>query len=370
MGDISLYIELLFDIIALIIGSRLIYLADDNPPKKTWGIFTVIIAAVFLYENLRIGGYINLLQSQRESINLLSFDRMIKSYIVAHIFSLIPITSLKPGWLNKEKIFFYSLPLIIICCISLSYIVFNGRITEVYTFTEILANIHKQDIIVRLALFLCSILTPIFLFGIPFYYKRMKKTRVYNIYMKLYITYAILLMVIYSIYTIIEPLFLYDIYGFLFIFFPIFISILYMKNENPFSKYSLKTNAGKGTTDNESEKAFEAYNTYIQMTNLMNNKSPFTNPDYSYADMKNELKISKQGLQMAFNYAGFTNFKEFIRFQRIQYFKKHASLPPKLPLEELMLKSGFTSTKDFTHYFVEQESITPEEYIERVSLDQ
>jgi len=68
------------------------------------------------------------------------------------------------------------------------------------------------------------------------------------------------------------------------------------------------------------------------------------------------------------NYSdGFSGFRDYTNFHRLQYFKEQARLQKNLTVKELMFLSGFTSRSSFYRYFASVEKMSPSEYMEMLN---
>lgn len=160
MGILYLSIELVFDLIACVLGIILVCSAKDNYPKLYWGIIATCIGAVFIWENV---GWLTIVTDTPEYrfTDLLDIEKMLKWYMLASIVALFPTASLLPGYLSPFKILSFLLPAILLTTIGLCYLGFNGNMTPLLTFSDIFVNYQCTDVILRVALFVCSIVTPV-----------------------------------------------------------------------------------------------------------------------------------------------------------------------------------------------------------------
>ena len=98
----------------------------------------------------------------------------------------------------------------------------------------------------------------------------------------------------------------------------------------------------------------------------MKEQKPFINPEYSLSDLLGEMNTNEHRLTNVLRYNGFSGFREYINFIRLQYFKEQAALHKDSTVKELMFKSGFTSRSSFYRYFSSIEKMSPTEYIEKL----
>lgn len=94
-----------------------------------------------------------------------------------------------------------------------------------------------------------------------------------------------------------------------------------------------------------------------------------TNPQYALQDLLNDLNTNENRLDKALHYDGFSGFRDFINFHRLQYFKEQARLQKDLSVKELMFMSGFTSRSSFYRYFANVEKMSPGEYMDMLHAE-
>lgn len=100
----------------------------------------------------------------------------------------------------------------------------------------------------------------------------------------------------------------------------------------------------------------------------MKHSKPFTNPQYSLQEFLNDLNTNENRLNKALHYDGFSGFRDYINFYRLQYFKEQAQLKRELTVKELMFLSGFTSRSSFT-VICECGKMSPSEYMEMLNRE-
>jgi len=80
------------------------------------------------------------------------------------------------------------------------------------------------------------------------------------------------------------------------------------------------------------------------------------------------LGIKEQVIIQAIKSAGFTGFKEYLNYQRLEHFKVLASNNSHISIKELMFACGFSSRSTFYRVFSEQYGITPIKYINSLNI--
>lgn len=64
---------------------------------------------------------------------------------------------------------------------------------------------------------------------------------------------------------------------------------------------------------------------------------------------------------------GFSGFKEFLNYLRVEHFKKLAAKSPSSSVITLMYQCGYTSRTTFYRQFAEFEQMSPKEYIKNIA---
>lgn len=367
---IMLLIDISMNLIGIVLGILLIRQAKDNRLKMIWGVMVAICSINMLADNI---GWIYRYTVQvklDERVSLLIFSRMLKWFFFAHILSLFPIASLRPGWLTPLRTLIFSLPLIFCSLICLCYIWFNGYITPVYTLTDIFKNIGHLDIQIRSACFILSVVFPGIYFLIPFMGKWITLKRRLTLAMYLYIAGTFTTMLLYILFVIGTTDTIFTIYGFIVTFLPNVFSALYLFSENPLSSPRESSDISPND-ENQYQEATIApaiYRLHLKMTGLMRAQTPFTNPEYNLETLSRDLEAPQYLLTKAIQYSGFSGFNEYINHQRLEYFKKLALKLPQASIKELMFSSGFTSRSSFYRRFAEKEKMSPTEYLGKIRI--
>jgi len=164
----------------------------------------------------------------------------------------------------------------------------------------------------------------------------------------------------------------FNVFGYIVILPVLFLNILYLRNENPLSLppqpvEELEMKEIEAIREIEvSPVVLELSN---QMQSLMKHNKSFTNPQYSLQEFLNDLNTNENRLNKALHYDGFSGFRDYINFHRLQYFKEQARLQKNLTVKELMFLSGFTSRSSFYRYFASVEKMSPSEYMEMLNRE-
>lgn len=366
--------EILLDAIGLVMGSIVLKRSSDNKMQRAWGLLSIALSILLFLDNIEwIYLYVkDLKRLPGQAVLLLdhlSIWHMVRTVIFFQFFSLFPLASLKPGWLTLSRITNFCIPIILITCIACCYEFFNGQYTELDSFSEILKHTNKLDVNLRIILFIVSVITPsvnfVFLFlkrWIPIRRKQNRSTIIYMSCFGLIMSGYIWLMLGTTGMS-------FNLFGYLVIVPMIFLNILYLRNENPLSLpvdpvEQLKLEEAEGVREIEVSISVLELNNQLQA--LIKDQKPFIDPEYSLTDLLMNLDTNEHKLTNVLRYNGFSGFREYINYVRLQYFKEQAAIEKESTVKELMFKSGFTSRSSFYRYFSSIEKMSPTEYIEKL----
>lgn len=364
-----LIMEIILDLVSLVLGAILIIKAQDNRLRMIWGILVIFLALVMLQCNFywlykqRIG-------LVEDKFYLLSVSRMLKWYLAAFIFSLFPIASLRPGWLTTLRLVIFVLPISVIMVIAFCYQWFNGHFTILTGLGDVVANLDKLDVQLRLGIFAVSMASPLTNFIIPFWASWAGPVRRMNKRMYVYCACCILSFLLYILLTLFPTGLIFNLYGYVIEVLPVVFTIMYLRNENPFS-YPVESMGMK--PDEEGEKVPPAispavYKLYEIMRGYMDTEKPFTSAEYTIQELANQLSAKQSLVIKAIQYGGFTGFREYINYLRLEYFKQLATSSPGTSIKTLMFHSGFNSRSSFYRHFAEKEKMSPKEFIEKLPV--
>lgn len=365
MGIIYLSVELTFDLIAFVMGIMLIFRAKDNYQRFYWGIIAAAIGLVMSWEN--IGWLLVVTDTPTYHFtNLLNIEKMLKWYALASVVSLFPIVSLRPGYFNHFRILVLLLPSIIIITIGLCYLCFNGEITPINSLTQIIPNLEKTDVKLRLTIFLITVFTPLLIFTYPIISNKVYRKINNNMY--LFMSFLFLFLGIYILFTLNINEFVFNLFGIVAIVFTILFSVQYLRSENPFSNHI------KMIYDDTIEKE-KSYVKLPQPLPLFSTIETYLQKHHSYTDKNYNIEIlskfldeKESAISEAIKSGGFTGFREYINHHRLEYFKQLAAKEVNKNVKELMFLCGFTARSTFYRNFSEKYGISPSKYIENQSI--
>lgn len=369
----ELIIELTVDLIAVGLGVFLMLSPSENYLRFYWGLIVALIGLTFAWENI---GWISIVRhnSLYEFSDILSIEKMLKWYFLASIVAIFPTASLRPGYLNHNKVTVFLLPTIIVTTIGLSYLCFNGNVTQIDSTKQLFQHIGNADVKLRLVIFLCSVFIPLLYFIYPIVNQGIYRRINHRMY--LFFGFMFLLLFIYIFFTLSINMIFFNAFGIASVVFCIFFSVLYLRYENPFS-IRIETVSEQGSpVEQDSDRKNKQEITpqsisqqyvlpiFHEIEHYLMKHRPYIKSDYTLLKLSQSLGVDKSPISAAVKSRGYTNFKEYINHLRLENFKQLAAHNPEQRIKELMFNSGFTSRTTFYRIFKEQYGISPSEFID------
>lgn len=353
----QLIIELIFDLVAVVLGITLIFKAKDNYQRLYWGLIATLIGIVMLWENI-VWIYVAKMDPGYQYTDILNIEKMLKWYAIASIITLFPLASLRPGYLNHFRVTLFLLPTIIVITIGACYISFNGFITGIESMDQIIPNIKNLDVKLRLGIFSLSLLTPLFFFFYPIINNKSNRRITSGMY--LLIGFMFFQYIIYIFFTLCINEFFFNGLGITAVVFSIFFSVLFLRSENPFTIHIQKDSECVVESVTVAASAlFHEIDRYLKENYL------YTDSNLNMGDLSIFSNQKEYVISAAIRSAGYVGFRDYINFMRLEHFREQAALHPKKSVKELMNSCGFTSRATFYRVFVRQYGISPSEYIEK-----
>lgn len=352
-----LSVELAFDLLACVLGGILICRASDNYPKFYWGIITVCIGAVFTWENI---GWLAIVTDTPEYrfTDLLNIEKMLKWYIMASIIALFPTASLLPGYLTPFKILSFLLPSILLTTVGVCYLVFNGNLTQLSVLSDVFVYLDCTDVVLRVILFICSIVTPMLFCFYPLFHR--KAYRYINGMMRFFIGSMCGFVVIYSLFTLYINEFVFNLFGATAIVFAVFFSVQYLYKENPFS---VRSDKQKQLLFSEVDCSCVFFPLFRQIENYLRTTEAYTHADYNMRELAEALQVKEEQLSPAVKSAGFSSFREYLNDLRLQHFKRLVEEGGDRSIKELIFLSGFNSRSTFYRNFSDKYGMSPTQFV-------
>ncbi len=362
MSTTCLYFETLLDIAAIVLAVLLIARAHDNTMRLWWGILSLAVGAILLGDNIKWIISLHTAYDPADACgDLLVPSRMLRFFVLATCVSLFPFISLRPDYVNRLRLLAFSLPVLAVLLVELCYHLFNGHYTHLDSWDAVAGNLGRTDVRLRLAVFAVSVLLPALYFFFPVLLRHLLPGRHSTPRMKMYIASMLVVLVFYALYTLLDNGFIINAYGIVIISFFNAFSLFFLRYENPLSRRGQSASQASAT-DPEPLAAI----LYGRMTAWLESNHPLVNPDYSLHELARELNAKPSLVGEAIKSGGFTGFREWANYMRIQHFKQAARHHRNRTVKELMHESGFTSRSSFYRLFALYEQATPSEYIEQL----
>lgn len=360
------------------LGIVLIVRGWNNRLRMVWGVMVLLVGLLILNDDIFWLRQPDLGVGTGLRIRLLVLWRILKWFVFAHIFSLFPLASMRPGWLTPLRLIVFSVPLWSVMLIGGCYLCFNGYCTPLHSLSDIAENIDQLNVRVRIGMFIASVVFPFIYLIIPFLGKWITSRRRLSLGMYLYFGTSMILALYYIAYSLFATNLIFQLYGCVTAILPIAFSVLFLRDENPLSiptpvrEPELRQGPQKierlddPGLDRQDEVSPMVYKLYLKMSQWMEAETPFTSPDYTIRNLIEELNTNNSLLIKAIHYGGFTGFREYVNYLRLEHFKRIAVTIPGASIKELMFRCGFTSRSSFYRQFAEQEHISPKEYLDRL----
>lgn len=356
MGILYLSVELFFDLLACALGVVLMCRAGDNYPKFYWGIIATCIGLVFMWENI---GWLIIVSDTPEFrfTDLLNIEKMLKWYLVASVVSLFPTASLLPGYLTPFKILSFLLPPVLLTTVGVCYLAFNGQITPLFAFPDLFTYSSRLDVSLRIVLFVCSVITPVFFCFYPLLHR--KAYRRINGMMYFFIGFMCLFVFIYCLFTLFINEFVFNLFGATAIIFAVFFSVQYLRKENPFSNHVFQTVQPSGDGD-----VSVPFPLFYKIDTFLKSSKAYTSSDYDLRILSEALQVKEAQLSLAVKSAGFSSFREYLNDLRLLHFRQLVEARENKNIKELIFLSGFNSRSTFYRNFSDKYGVSPKQFVE------
>lgn len=281
-------------------------------------------------------------------------------YMSLHIImTLYPISVISPGWFNPKRFFFVFLP---VAVFFIALLIIGEDWTRVYTPMEIWENVHKPDIVVRLAMLF--VMVPYCLIIVVLNYNYRKTSASYN----WILTYFIALFMLCGVHV----LYMLSNDPRLVILLAIFASLFYL-----FSiEFELKDRLTPG--DEEAEDAPEAapkavpepvpadlpaeFGLWTRVGIVMDQEEAWRDPDLSLGELAKRCGTNTTYLVQIIRGETGDTFKTFVNAKRIDYVTRQLREHPGLDIQTAFFNAGYRSRATAWRNFKEIVGVTPTEY--------
>ncbi len=369
---ILLLFEILLDFAG--VATAIIILVNFTREKLTrvWGVLALLLSGLLLVDNIQ--WIYPLLRNATiplyiaQPLDHLSLWHIFRVVIFLQFYSFFPIAFCRPGWLDISKIISLSIPALVISCIAICYHYFGNHYTHLASFGGIIDNIFEKDVVVRGILFIFSIISPCLNFFVLFMLGRGSCKWHENRGMRFFMISFVAIILAYCWLMLGTSPASFHVFGCTVISFVLYMNILHLRGLEPFFPiYPTLIDDIQGRKDSEVSPVIIELSDMLK--SLMKNKAPFTNPNYSLQDLLNDLNTNENRLNKALHYIGYSGFRDYINYERVQYFKQAAFTAQDKTVKELLYESGFTSRSSFYRHFSNIEKISPMQYIENIKTN-
>lgn len=360
MSILYLSIELLLDVLAFLLGVAVVIKADDNNQRFYWGIIAMCVASLMIWEN--VGWLMDVTDAPEYLFSeVLNLEKMSKYFVAASLIALFPIASMRPGYLNNKRLSFFLIPPTVVTTMIISFYLFNGETTKLYSIKDILTNIGQRDVMFRLFVFIVSIFSPMISLFIPFIFHN--DNRRPNRNMLIFGSFLIMFVLIFVCFTLAINEWGFNMFGIAAITFVTTFSYMFLNRENPFSDYI----SDSCNINEEKEKTCVRGNDdmVLSIEHFFDCEHDYKDSKFSLNDLALSLNFNEREISRSLREAGFTGFHEYLNHKKLDRFRLLAYDNPDMTVKELMYSCGFTSRSTFYRLYGDAYDETPTEFIER-----
>ena len=109
---------------------------------------------------------------------------------------------------------------------------------------------------------------------------------------------------------------------------------------------------------------------FLTIETYLQEQHPYTDQRYNIELLPKALNKQEHDISAAIKSRGFTGFREYINYLRLEYFRQLAAENPKSNVKELMFACGFTSRATFYRNFSEKYGVSPSKFIDSQRVKQ
>ncbi len=357
-----LLIDSFFDLLMTVGGITLIAMSRGNRMRLLFGILALAVGLTFMDDNIEL-----LLSPDLSPVthgysyaDILVPGRMMEWILPATACSLFPLISLRPGFLSPLRLVLFSLPIGATMLTQWCYDLFNGTITRLHSLSDVVANIGEMDVKVRLFVFAMGVIVPSIYFFFPFLWRFASVKRKTTPLMWAFIAGMFVILIYYAAFMLVPSKFLFATFNVVVEIFFIVFMVLFIRRDDPLS---FRESQGKYIVPHQPS---PEESLYADMEAWLERNHPFTDPQYSITNLAASLNARSSHVNEAVKAGGFSGFREYMNYLRVEYFKGLARSERTKSIKELMHESGFTSRSSFYRLFAEYENMTPSDYIDSI----
>ncbi len=151
----------------------------------------------------------------------------------------------------------------------------------------------------------------------------------------------------------------------------IYLSMLILYYHNALSKIdniieTTKIMSSQQTDTDTKENSTPMQKLYEKIIVFVEEKKPFTDPEFSIQTLALKLKSNPTYVSRALNHEGGKSFTEFVQEYRIEMVKKEIESRNGRTLEEIYKRAGFKQQTTFNRRFKDITGSTPSEYFQKI----
>lgn len=291
-------------------------------------------------------------------------------YLSMHILmTLYPITVVRPDWLTPRRYFFLFLPTAVF---AIAFICFTGHWTQLFTYEQLIENIAKPDVIVRLASLFIMLPYCLILFFLPYNYRNSSASFRWILY------YSSGLLVL----CVVHIALMITYYTPLMIALPILATIFYaFSTEYELEDRLLPANqpepavkpaAVVETTDTVETADTVGPATIVEPANetglwsrvcqIMDTEEAWRDPDLSLMELTHRCATNVTYLNRIIREETGGGFKEMVHRKRIESVVAQLQENPKLDIQDAFFNAGYRSRTTAWRNFKEIMGVTPTEF--------
>lgn len=123
------------------------------------------------------------------------------------------------------------------------------------------------------------------------------------------------------------------------------------------------------TTLTEPEETLQPLPLFAMIESHLMEQHPYIDQHYNIEHLAKSLNEKEHTISVAIKSKGFTGFREYINYLRLEYFRQLAAESPEKNVKELMFACGFTSRATFYRNFSEKYGISPTKFIDNQRVE-
>lgn len=308
-----------------------------------WGLLMIIAGIVIAVEGLM--AYFNPHLFFHSEVIPFTMHLMLEWQVIALTVAFLCVIALNGEVTNPKRIFFSAM-LTLSFVIAGCYMYFNGEITPLHSWRDIIPNVIHKDVQVKLLLFVVSLISTAYMLYVPFYLRVSKRKNLkLTGWFWFYVFFAHLQPITYIFYALGSPT-SGVILGIGCLTFIVVFSIALLFNRNPMVD-RLST-----YTENEDKVA----KSIDYLTEKIRVNKYFLDKNLTVEKLAEKTGMFSRTIVTEYQKKGFETFSDFINAYRLIYYKELKSLYANVPSYLLISDSGFSSQEEFDEYISKTKS--------------